>query len=162
MTHQERSAIASRYKAMKFLARMSIFILLIFVVGGILSCKPDPETKLVDDSFSALAKYDAVALGNTLGLGGSTPEIEALLVEVKKTFGDIKPKTLFDENKQFLGGYSLGTITLAPGNSDRGSGRPFIGSTGREGVMVFDFIGASSSPRSFSITVKIEEIRPSP
>jgi hypothetical protein len=94
-------------QAMKNSAPTFIFILLIFISGFLLSCKTDPKEKLVDDSFSAMVAYDAVALGTTLGLGGSTPEIEALLAEVKKTFGDIKPKTVVDEDKEFQGGTHL-------------------------------------------------------
>jgi len=145
---------------MKHLSRTSILVLLIFISGAILSCKSDPEAKLVDDSFSAMAAYDAVALGTTLGLGGSTPEIEALLADVKKTFGDIKRKNAWDEDKEFLGAATLGVITLAGVNSDRGSGIPFIGSTGMEGTVKFDFLGASTSPCRFSVTVQIEAIRP--
>ena len=145
---------------MKQLAHTSIVILLGFIIGGTLSCKSDPRSALVGDTFSAMEAGDAEALGAALGLGGSTPEVEALLVNVKKTFGDIRPKNVWDEKREFYGAISLGQISLAPGKTDSGSGRPFIGSTGEEGGMMIGFAG--TTPCSFSVEVKLEATSPTP
>lgn len=123
------------------------------------SCKSDPEAELLENTFSALQSSDADALGRHLGLGGSTPELKALVDRVKIRFGDITPIRVWEKRKEHVGGASLGKISLAakPTTTSRGVGMPFKGSTGEEGVMELDFGSKGGAPISFSVVVQIEK-----
>jgi hypothetical protein len=144
------------------IVRTAILSLLICIGAGMMSCDSDPRAKLQEDAFTAMAAQDPDALGKALGLGGSTPEIEQILADVKRLFGDIRRKGLLDEQKDFMGGAVVGRIVLSPGEADRGTGAPFIGSTGKEGVMEFSFAGSSPAPCEFSVTLQIEAVPPNP